>query len=426
LKKHRAITPQIESDSEAYETDFEEGPGTQPSEASNIDQSPPAATKFRSRGSNQCFSPKESKDQESKEDQAHATSPRESEAKLATPIEVKEDDDAVESTHDDARSEKSAAVDDDDSIAEEEEQEEEPCPKLKVRSKGLTSESSKGQGGALKLVNVPRTTRQLKSIKASPRQPSGSPVPNQKGNVHKRVARSPAGKSPQRLIVSSLASRVGNAPLDLSISEFMPRQGYRYESKEIRAELKLTVADDILKGHAKFQGVAEERLEEVEHVLDLWQSGEANAAFEYLEHLANPSVTHDVCNSLNLRNGQTATLDVCAAALPSLVTLIGSSFEDHIKLGLSLCKFLFDSFSGIIRTTLLAKQRAQGSRSSVDVSREERSAKCENCLASFIELAKHVEALSLSHGGDQSPMARTKREAENLAAKIQSLSSVLA
>jgi len=216
-------------------------------------------------------------------------------------------------------------------------------------------------------------------------------------------------------LVGCLASAA--APLDLSISEFLPRASGQLAiaSKTVRAEMKTGLADAVLSGHARFLGVLAERQEELEHVAALWRSGDGPAAFEYVEGLGNDSVTYNLLKLARLRNGQSATLDVCAAALPALARLGGSPFEDHVKLAVATSKFLFDSFSELVRSTIELQRRERGSaRGGVDVSREERAQKCGRCLAGFEELAAALAPLA---AGDATG-ARTARDAANLRAKL--------
>jgi hypothetical protein len=223
----------------------------------------------------------------------------------------------------------------------------------------------------------------------------------------------------QQQIFGPIAAR--DCPLDMSISEFFPRPletAASGASKAVRAEMKTSLADEVLAGHAKFAAVMGERTEELDHVLGMWRHGEAVPALDYVEQLGNAAVSFDFIKVANLRNGQSANLDVCAAALAPLEALVRSPFEDHIKLALATAKFLFDSFADTVRAAVEFQRRHGGSKAAVDVSREERNQKCARCLAGFAGLCNALGALV------QQPIqeaSRTRRDAENLHAKLVKL-----
>ncbi|GBG26810.1 Katanin p80 WD40 repeat-containing subunit B1 [Hondaea fermentalgiana] len=142
----------------------------------------------------------------------------------------------------------------------------------------------------------------------------------------------------------------------------------------INDDIIVHVTEEVMKEHAKFRTVMQERLDELERILSIWRDNEPTRALESLEAVGNPSVTYDFFRCVNFRNGQSATLDICAAALPVLVSLGESKYEVHIKSLLATGKFLFDSFAPMISATLdhHRRSRRQSTRSNVDISREER------------------------------------------------------
>jgi len=205
------------------------------------------------------------------------------------------------------------------------------------------------------------------------------------------------------------------SPLGLSISEFMPKS-LTISSKLVRSATKLSVAEEILFGHDKFNTVVRERLAEVDHAVSLWSSGDTCIAIEYVSRLNIESVTYDFLRIINLKNGQPpATLEICYASLPILAVLLEGVFENHIKLSLATCKYLLDSFHDIIVSTIV-HERKNSARGSVDISREERITKCRQCCQGFQTVSTALSKLISSSSADM--VARTRKESEFLSARL--------
>lgn len=250
--------------------------------------------------------------------------------------------------------------------------------------------------------------------------------PNQKANYLSSIEQTQntddisTNEQQQRRLVSQWALRDG--PLDISYSEFSKgawsSARKQVESRTVQADTKVYVTADVMKEHIKFRTVMQERLDELERIMEIWQDNDASRALESLEALGNPSIAYDFFRCVNFRNGQSATLDICAAALPVLVSMGDSPFEVHIKSLLATGKFFFDSFAGIILATLEhhRKNRRSSARSNVDISREERIHKCRRCVRGFRMLVASLHKLLESAAMDN--MARTKAEATNLHAKL--------
>ncbi|CAK9028856.1 Katanin p80 WD40 repeat-containing subunit B1 (Katanin p80 subunit B1) (p80 katanin), partial [Durusdinium trenchii] len=247
-------------------------------------------------------------------------------------------------------------------------------------------------------------------------------------------------------VIHNLHKARKDVPLDLSISEFMGggrlstpgetealgvvehgigrstqhqlRQVAPAVSRTIRSGAQVDVAEQVLRGHSKYVQVLQERLDETQHVMDLWKDGRQVLALEHLEGVGNFNISFDFVRQVNFRNGQSASLDNCAAVLPILTGLVASQFESHIKLGLGTAKYFFDQFGAMVQSVLQqnASAKANSVRQPVDVSREERVLKCKRCAAGFRGILHVLQGLVA--GETLKDMARTRAEAENLMHKL--------
>jgi len=250
--------------------------------------------------------------------------------------------------------------------------------------------------------------------KATPRDSSGARPRSRKANRSRPNENSKVEVN----VFGQWALREG--PLDLTMSDFMggeKKAAHRpVTSSTIRADSKLKIVEEVEKKHKEFYLVMMERTRILERILDKWRSQNTAAAFEGLEKCKDAGVLYDFFRCVNFKSGQSTTLDICGSLLPILITLVESKFEVHIKMGLSLGKFLFDSFNKIIVTTL-EHNRKKGARAAVDISAEDRAHKCRKCARHFFLLGESLSKLKQSTS-IASNMARTKADVEILSERL--------
>lgn len=101
------------------------------------------------------------------------------------------------------------------------------------------------------------------------------------------------------------------------------------------------------------------------------------------------SVTADVLREIVIHGkANNFNIEHAAAVIPLANSLIESKYEPYIKIGIQVVLALLGSFRTLVVDTLTAN-----ATSGVDLNREERAKKCQNCLEAFRE-TKESAALS--------------------------------
>mmetsp|Transcript_14467 Transcript_14467/g.14528 ORF Transcript_14467/g.14528 Transcript_14467/m.14528 type:complete len:136 (-) Transcript_14467:36-443(-) len=94
------------------------------------------------------------------------------------------------------------------------------------------------------------------------------------------------------------------------------------------------------------------------------------------------SVTADVLKySLIESKAEGLNLEHCALIVNLAKGLIDSKYESYIRTGINVASLMLKQFRAIVTSTLVAPVMV-----GVDLSREERMRKCENCLIAFTSI----------------------------------------
>ena len=168
---------------------------------------------------------------------------------------------------------------------------------------------------------------------------------------------------------------VTDKPMGIAYEDFMPKANPESEA--------MRVLQEVGENHNNFMSVLQRRSENVCLILKWWESGNMPAALNGLGMMSDISVTADVLkHGLTDARNEWITLELCGQVLPLAGSLIDSKYESYIRTGISVVGTLLKQFRGVISSTLTAP--ALGG---VDISREERTKRCEVCFLAFRSIA---------------------------------------
>jgi con80 domain of Katanin len=137
--------------------------------------------------------------------------------------------------------------------------------------------------------------------------------------------------------------------------------------------------------HTTLVGVINRRMNSIKVILNWWNKGNITSAVNALSMMNDTSVIMDVLNNTFADNQRIDMLNYenIAAILPHATMLVNSKYETHIQAGLKSSLNILKSFGPQIiqlKTVPVA--------SGVDLAREERIRKCDQCIELFYAFFK--------------------------------------
>lgn len=165
----------------------------------------------------------------------------------------------------------------------------------------------------------------------------------------------------------------------------------RTSATPIRSEEQVVA---YLVGQSPRQGAClAERLGALRVLLDLWQAGDVKKMLQHLNRLDDPSVAVDVVKAGVLKGGR-LDLECALVLLPTLDTLLGSTFDDHALAAIEAVSQLVLIFGQLIRNTRAVAHDMLG----VDLSAEARQQRCQACYEQFTSMLPRLRQLALGSG----------------------------
>ena len=216
------------------------------------------------------------------------------------------------------------------------------------------------------------------------------------------AARAPAARaaaagaeSAERASGSSGVPATREVPLGLDPAAFLPKHAPSAgASREEEARL---VASLLQQGPTQ-ASCLQSRLASLRVLRRYWAAGDVKAMVGQLAYLDDLSLLVDLLHAGAVLH-PSLDLEGALLLLPLLVRLAASQFEHHQLAALDALQSLLASFGAVIAGTREAP-RAVG----VDLSREDRRRRCDDCHEQFVALQPHARRLA-SDGGRAQPAA---------------------
>ncbi|XP_023809546.1 katanin p80 WD40 repeat-containing subunit B1 [Oryzias latipes] len=188
----------------------------------------------------------------------------------------------------------------------------------------------------------------------------------------KRPAAGPACQPPPqnpvepkpRIIPSSR-----NEPIGLNVDDFLSGS----DDSSAAALSDEEVLAQIRKGHDTMMLILSSRLKNLQTVSAVWTRDGSKEALETAVSMKDLSIVVDILNKINLQPSLWS-LDACTLLLPQVHKLLQSKYESYIQTGSTSLKLIMRHFWALISETLKALPSV-----GVDITREERHRKCQQC-----------------------------------------------
>lgn len=182
--------------------------------------------------------------------------------------------------------------------------------------------------------------------------------------------------------------------------------------------------NEVMAQHSVMVSVMQRRLDQIKVIMNWWAKGNITSAINALSMQNDLSVAMDVLNATFAKNQRIDLLnyDNITAILPHAINLVNSKYETHILCGLRTSYNILKHFSEpmiSIKTTPVAR--------GVDLAREERINKVDNCIEQFFKLnqAKGYQKAHTRQGEVQEEAQRVKNLLLHLLNKTKAVGAEL-
>ncbi|XP_053304476.1 katanin p80 WD40 repeat-containing subunit B1 isoform X2 [Spea bombifrons] len=177
-------------------------------------------------------------------------------------------------------------------------------------------------------------------------------------------------------------SAARNEPIGLKAADFLPA---------VKGSSPAEVVDEeavcqIRKGHGTMCMVLTSRMRNLDTVRAVWSTGDMKTSMDSAVAINDLSVVVDLLNIIN-QKASLWKLDLCLAVLPQIEKLLQSKYESYVQTGCLSLKLILQRFLPLITDTLAAPPPV-----GVDISREERIAKCKMCYKQLRTLSQLVKS----------------------------------
>ncbi|XP_033113143.1 katanin p80 WD40 repeat-containing subunit B1-like isoform X1 [Anneissia japonica] len=182
-------------------------------------------------------------------------------------------------------------------------------------------------------------------------------------------------------------------PIGLDVNEFLPAK-LQKDSKitsPVEAKSESEVIESLNKGHDSMCAVMSSRSKNLQVIKAIWTTGDTKTAVESAINMRDQALLVDILNVLCLKKSLW-TLDLCVLLLPKIKEIFNSKYENYVLTSCTATKLILKSFSALIKTNI--NLPPQG----IDIMREERYNKCNQCYGYLITLRQQVEAKQLTSG----------------------------
>jgi hypothetical protein len=138
------------------------------------------------------------------------------------------------------------------------------------------------------------------------------------------------------------------------------------------------------------------RLREVQVVATLWQQGKVRTVISHLERLvySHPSAALDAFRAMNIESGA-FNVEACVSLFPVLHFLLAEhcEFDESAEAVMHAIRSLFKGVASIIQQNLCVEDSVGKGGGTVDVSREERTARCSACATALEKIIPEVSKM---------------------------------
>jgi katanin p80 WD40 repeat-containing subunit B1 len=210
-----------------------------------------------------------------------------------------------------------------------------------------------------------------------------------------------------------LVPSMSNAPVELRLEEFLPAS-YRNGGLKSNGSRHHLSEDEILaslsRDHEMALTIMKIRQRNLEIVYSLWHNQDLKCALESAVSMNDQAVLIDVLTAINKRPNLW-NLDVCVVLLPALYNLLHSKYEMYMTVCCESLQLILRNFSSVIKTNVQWASPTIG----VDISKEERYAKCVKCYDNLIS----IRAFLLKRQTMQGKLGQSFRELQSLLYAIE-------
>lgn len=175
-----------------------------------------------------------------------------------------------------------------------------------------------------------------------------------------------------------------DAPVDLHLEEFLP-MSYRnggLRAPQAHSDISETeVISSLARNHEMVLTILKIRQRNLEIIYSLWHNQDLKCALEGAVSMNDQAVLIDVLSAINKRPALWS-LDVCVVLLPAICNLLHSKYEMYMSVCCDSLQLILKNFSSLIKTNVQWSSPTIG----VDISKEERYAKCVKCYDQLIAI----------------------------------------
>lgn len=219
---------------------------------------------------------------------------------------------------------------------------------------------------------------------------------------------SPSSESHDNEIIPASCS----SPVDLQLADFLP-SSYRngLHSQQSHSNLSENeIITSLTRNHEMVLTILKIRQRNLQIVYSLWHNQDLKCALEGAVSMNDQAVLVDVLSAINKRPSLW-NLDICVVLLPAIHNLLHSKYEMYMTVCCDSLKLMLKNFASVIRTNVQWSAPTLG----VDISKEERYAKCVKCYESLIA----IRTFLLKRQTMQGKLGQSFREVQTLLYSIE-------
>ncbi|XP_069073465.1 katanin p80 WD40 repeat-containing subunit B1 isoform X2 [Pleurodeles waltl] len=231
-----------------------------------------------------------------------------------------------------------------------------------------------------------------------------TPAPKKANPEHLQQAPIASSTPNERVPESPIISITRTEPVGLKASDFLPPSN-KNQSEVVDED----AMSQIRKGHDTMCMVLTSRARHLDSVRAVWSTGDIKTSVDSAIRVDDLSVMVDVLNIVN-QKASLWKLDLCTSVLPQIEKLLQSKYESYMQTGCASLKLILQRFLPII-TDILSAPPSVG----VDISREERLEKCQQCHMQLCNISKVIKSKTVQSGRQSSAF----RELQLLMASLE-------
>lgn len=175
-----------------------------------------------------------------------------------------------------------------------------------------------------------------------------------------------------------------NGPVDLRLEEFLPASYRNGGAKSQQPHSNVSeeeVISSLTRNHEMVLTILKIRQRNLEIIYSLWHNQDLKCAIEGAVSMNDQAVLIDVLLAINKRPSLW-NLDICVVLLPAIYDILHSKYEMYMAVCCESLHLILKNFSSVIKTNVQWSSPTIG----VDISKEERYAKCVKCYENLIAI----------------------------------------